>query len=123
MTAASSKIVLPQSKTVQACETYARFAAVLVCVIGEVVQDLAGIHPVRVRQLPPANLFADFLCRQGALFRALALYQSADVILGQGRAHRRNCHGNRLEFSTRSVCTDSRFGVLTTVYPQAATPS
>ncbi|MEM8644648.1 MAG: hypothetical protein AAGF09_07185, partial [Pseudomonadota bacterium] len=59
MTAASTQIVLPQSKTVQACETYARFAAVLVCVIGEVVlatwigiipetamPSLAGIPPI-----------------------------------------------------------------------------
>ncbi|MEM7399661.1 MAG: HWE histidine kinase domain-containing protein [Pseudomonadota bacterium] len=59
MTAASTQIVLPQSKTVQACETYARFAAVLVCVIGEIVlatwigiipetamPSLAGIPPI-----------------------------------------------------------------------------
>lgn len=46
MTAASSKIVLPQSKTVQACETYARFAAVAACVIGEVVLAIwLGIFP------------------------------------------------------------------------------
>ena len=58
MTAASSKIVLPQSKTVQACETYARFAAVLVCVIGEVVlATWIGIFPESilpsVAGLPP----------------------------------------------------------------------
>ncbi|WP_159079735.1 sensor histidine kinase [Methyloceanibacter sp. wino2] len=72
MTAASSKIVLPQSKTVQACETYARFAAVLVCVIGEVVLAAwIGILPERflpsLAGMPPIAAIGVILAGLGLL--------------------------------------------------------
>lgn len=72
MTAASSRIVLPQSKTVQACETYARFAAVSVCVIGEVVLAAwIGIFPERflpsLAGIPPIAALGVILAGLGLL--------------------------------------------------------
>jgi len=70
VTAASSKIVLPQSKTAQASETYARFAAVSVCVIGEVVLAAwLGIFPAdampSLAGMPPAAALGVILAGLG----------------------------------------------------------
>ncbi|MGD8479945.1 MAG: HWE histidine kinase domain-containing protein [Methyloceanibacter sp.] len=72
MTAASTHIVLPQSKTVQACETYARLAAVLVCIVGEVVlATWIGIFPERLMPslsgMPPIAAVGVILAGLGLL--------------------------------------------------------
>ncbi|MEM7191451.1 MAG: hypothetical protein AAF405_01055, partial [Pseudomonadota bacterium] len=101
MTAASTQIALPQSKTVQNCETYARFAGLLVCVIGEIVlatwigiipetvmPSLAGIPPIAALGVILAGL--GLLCFTFKRIRVLArlagiiLALFGVVMLGQG---------------------------------------
>jgi PAS domain S-box-containing protein len=101
VTAASSKIVLPQSKTVHACEAYARFAAVLVCVVGEVVlaawigifperflPDLAGMPPIAALGVILAGLgLASFTYRRIrflARIIGLVLVMFGLLMFGQG---------------------------------------